>query len=203
MSHPVTAMESPSFRSLVQRVRRGDQQAAAELLRHYEPHIRRVVRVRLTDPGLRRTFDSSDICQSVMADFFVRTALGQFELESPEQLIALLATMARNKLIHHVDKQHAARRDVRRLEKTGVEDLAVAGKDPTASQIVADRELLAAARARLTSEEQYLADQRALGRPWLELAKELNATADALRVKLARAVDRVSGELGLEEGADG
>ena len=196
-------MESSSFRDLIQRVRNGDQPAAAELLRNYEPHVRRVVRVRLTDPALRRALDSSDICQSTMADFFVRTALGQFELDSPEQLVKLLATMARNKLIHHVHKQHAARRDVRRLEKTGVEDQAVAAAGPTPSQIVADRELLTKARARLTTEERYLADQRTMGRPWAELAEEMKVPADTLRVRLTRALDRVSQELGLEPDSDG
>ena len=32
-----------------------------------------------------------DICQSVMASFFVRAALGQYQLNTPEQLLNLLA----------------------------------------------------------------------------------------------------------------
>jgi WD40 repeat protein len=41
-----------SFQELMQRVRRGDEAAAAELLRHYEPSLRRVVHVRLVSAGV-------------------------------------------------------------------------------------------------------------------------------------------------------
>ena len=46
-----------SFRDLICRVRAGDEQAAYELVRRYEPAIRVAVRVRLSDPGLRRVLD--------------------------------------------------------------------------------------------------------------------------------------------------
>ncbi len=82
-----------SFHELIRLVREGNDLAAEELLRRYEPQVRRVIRVRLTDHRLRRQMDSIDICQSVMADFYVRVALGQFEISTPEQLIGLLATM--------------------------------------------------------------------------------------------------------------
>ena len=112
--------ESPSdpesFRALIVRVRAGDEQAAAELVRLYEPAIRRAARVRLVDTRLNRLLDSMDICQSVMASFFVRAALGQFDLDTPDQLLRLLATMTRNKLIGQVKGQAAALRDFRRLE---------------------------------------------------------------------------------------
>jgi len=87
-----------SFHDLVRRVQGGDEPAAAELVRRFGPALRRAVRTRLTDPELRRLLDSMDICQSVLASFFVRTAAGQFDLDGPEDLVKLLATMARNKL---------------------------------------------------------------------------------------------------------
>jgi RNA polymerase sigma-70 factor (ECF subfamily) len=70
-----------SFAALIRRVRAGDPDAAAEVVRQYEPPIRRLVRLRLTDPWLTRVLDSMDICQSVMANFFIRAAAGQFDLE--------------------------------------------------------------------------------------------------------------------------
>ena len=85
--------------------------------RRYEPAIRRAARVRLVDTRLNRLLDSMDICQSVLASFFVRTALGQFELETPDQLLKLLATMTRNKLADQVKGHGAARRDFRRIER--------------------------------------------------------------------------------------
>jgi hypothetical protein len=37
----------------------------------------------------------------VLGSFFVRAALGQYELNRPEQLFKLLASMAHNKLVFH------------------------------------------------------------------------------------------------------
>ena len=54
-----------TFQDLIRRVRAGDGQAAVELVRLYEPTIRRVARVPLADSRLQRLFDSQDVCQSV------------------------------------------------------------------------------------------------------------------------------------------
>ena len=94
-------MPQDDFVDLIQRVRAGDEQASTELVRRYEPAIRVAVRARLTDPKLRRLLDSMDVCQSVLGNFFARAATGQFELDRPDQLVALLATMARNRVINH------------------------------------------------------------------------------------------------------
>jgi hypothetical protein len=59
--------------------------------------------------------------------------------------------------------------------------------------------LLGRVLAEFTAEERYLADQRALGREWADLAAELGGTAEAARKKLARAIDRVGQGLGLED----
>src|SRR5438105_2763798 len=135
--------QDASFNELIRRVRARDEQAAAELVRRYEPAIRIAVRVRLTDPALRRLLDSMDICQSVLANFFVRAASGQFELDKPEQLLKLLVTMARNKLLDQVARHHAGRRDNRRLEADGAPALATAAdKQPTPSEVVAGRALV-------------------------------------------------------------
>jgi hypothetical protein len=96
-----------SFHDLVRRVRSGDEAAAAELVRHYGETLCRAVRARLTDANLRRLLDSMDICQSVLASFFVRAAAGQYDLDSPGQLVWLLAVMARHKLLRQVERLRA------------------------------------------------------------------------------------------------
>ena len=90
--------EEEEFLELLARVRAGDERAAEELVRCYEPLIRFEVRLRLTDPRVCRLFDSIDVCQSVLSSFFVRAAAGQYELDRPQQLVGLLVTMARNKV---------------------------------------------------------------------------------------------------------
>ncbi len=202
-----SAPSSESFQELIAQVRAGDEHAAAELVRRYEPAIRRAARVRLLDTRLNRLLDSMDICQSVMASFFVRTALGQFELDTPEQLLKLLATMTRNKLAGQVKGHGAARRDFRRVTaeqgdrdgeaQSGPER--IAGHDPTPSRDLAARELLDEALRRLSAEERRILDCREQGGQWTEIAAELGSSPEAIRKRLARAVDRVAHELGLDE----
>ena len=191
--------EELSFTDLIQRVRAGDEKAATELVRRYEPAIRVAVRVRLTDPGLRRFLDSMDICQSVLANFFVRAAAGQFDLDKPERLMKLLVTMARNKVTNHALKERAARRDQRRVHKGGLDENTLVSPQPSPSQVVANQELLQEFRKKLSAEERQLADQRAQGRSWTEIAEVAGGNPDALRMQLLRAIDRVSRELKLEE----
>jgi RNA polymerase sigma factor (sigma-70 family) len=188
-----------SFDTFIQKVRGGDEQAAAELVRQYESEIRREVRLRLRDSRLRRDFDSVDICQSVLASFFVRAALGQYELEEPQQLVKLLVAMTRNKLIGKVRKMQSQTRDHRRIDGEGQHKLQAVAKGPTPSELAIGSELLQEFRKRMTREEWQLADRRSQGLPWNQIASELGGTAESLRKQLARAVDRVSGELGLDE----
>jgi RNA polymerase sigma factor (sigma-70 family) len=190
--------EDISFMELVRKVRAGDDVASAELVRRYEPAIRIAVRGRLTDPRLRRLFDSMDICQSVFAIFFVRAAAGEYELDRPERLIQLLATMARNRVTDHARQQRAARRDYRRTERTADDGGHFVDPDPSPSDEISEKELVEAFQSRLSVEERYLADQRARGRPWGEIAAEVGGRPDARRVQLERAVNRVTRELRLE-----
>jgi RNA polymerase sigma-70 factor (ECF subfamily) len=191
--------DDSTFNDLIRRMRAGDGAAAAELVRLYEPTIRRVARVRLSDPRLRRLLDSQDVCQSVFGSFFVRAALGEYDLRTPEQLLNLLVAMSRKKAIDQGRRAAAARRDFRRAEPaTPHEHRLVAGQD-SPSQEVAGAELLAEFRRRLSEEERRLADARAAGRDWEQIAAETGRSAEALRKQLARAVDRIMQELGLEE----
>ena len=208
MVDPVSANEG--FQDLIRRVRAGDERAAAELVERYEPAIRRAARVRLMDTRLNRLLDSMDICQSVLASFFVRTALGQFELETPEQLLKLLATMTRNKLVNQTRGLRAARRDFRRVETDadarGSDSNSVVGKieglagsGPTPSRVVSARELLEEARQRFVPEEFALLERRQQGCGWAEIAAEQGTTPEAVRKRLTRAIDRVAQELELDQ----
>lgn len=190
--------EDTGFQELIARVRAGDDAAAREVVRLYEPAIRRTVRIRLADPRLRRLLDSMDVCQSVFGSFFVRAALGQYDLEDPQQLLRLLLNMSRKKLIDHERRERAARRDFRRIEASGAaeRELPAAGDSP--SQQVALGELVRELRKRLSPEERDLAEQRQQGREWADIAAERGASAEALRKQLNRAVERAAAELGIE-----
>lgn len=192
--------DDTAFPELLSRVRAGDPAAAEELVRTYETAVRVAVRARLTDAALRRRLDASDICQSVLCSFFARAAAGQFDLEEPAQLVALLVRMAKHKLSDQVRHHRRDCRDVRRTEAVPDDESAGAAAP---SRLVAGRELLEAVRARMTTDERAVADRRAAGGTWDEIASELGGTADARRKQLTRALDRVGAELGLDPlGAD-
>src|SRR5437667_7146535 len=172
--------EERSFHELIERVRAGDQDAATELVRRYEPAIRRAVRIRLADARLARAFDSMDICQSVMASFFVRAALGQYELDAPEHLLKLLATMARHKLADQVDKERAECRDNRRVEEGSADTREVVASATSPSRQAAARELLEEVQRRLSPEERRLVEMRNQGLEWTAIAAELGGSPEAL-----------------------
>jgi RNA polymerase sigma-70 factor (ECF subfamily) len=191
--------EQEPFAEFIRRIRAGDEQAAVEMVRRYEPLIRREIRLQLEDRRLSRLFDSMDICQSVLKSFFVRTATGQYDLDTPEQLQRLLVTMARNKLASAARGQYRQRRDQRRVSAAGEEKLnGVAAALPTPSEVLGGRELLERVRQALNEEERQLADLRGAGFAWQDIAARLGGTAQARRMQLARAAERVARELGLE-----
>jgi len=191
-------LEPSTFSTFVQRLRAGDEQAAVDLVRHFEPLIRREVRLHL-DQQLCRLFDSLDISQAVMLSFFVRSAAGQYDLERPEQLLSLLLAMARNKLASAARREHRQRRDRRRTTGSDADALAqVADPQPTPEETVAGAELLQRVRQRLSDEERQLVDLRGEGLSWETIADRQGGTAQARRMQLARAIDRVACELGVE-----
>lgn len=191
-----------TFQELMQRVRNRDQAAATELVLRYERHIRRAVRFQLVDTRLRRVFDSMDVCQSVLATFFKRAAAGQYELEHADQLIHLLVRMACNKVAGQARKQHAKRRDVGRVEHAEFLADEKAGPEREPGELVAQRELVARFRERLSEEEWRLVTERADGRGWAEIAKEMGGTPEGLRKRFTRAVERVEKQLNLHESCD-
>jgi RNA polymerase sigma-70 factor (ECF subfamily) len=138
-----------------------------------------------------------DICQSVMGSFFMRAALGEYDLGRPEDLIRLLISMTRNKVVDATRRQRAQRRDHRRA--TSLEAVDLAAVTPGPSQVAEGRELLAVIRGKLSEEERRLADLRANGREWGDIASEVGGTAEARRKQLTRAISRVSRELGLDD----
>jgi RNA polymerase sigma-70 factor (ECF subfamily) len=169
------------------------------LVRRYEPTIRVEVRAHLTDPSLYRLFDSMDICQSVLAGFFARAAAGDYELDSPRQLLKLLVGITRRKVAFQARKHRSQRRDHRRVLRSGLEDVEVCDHAPPPDRLAEGQNLLREVRERLTEEERQLADLRGEGHSWPEIAAIVGGNAEARRKQLTRALDRVSAALGLDE----
>ncbi len=180
------------FSVLLHQARSGESDAATELVRRYEPELRRYVRVRLTDSRLRRFVDSVDICQSILGRFFAGFFAGKYELQSSEQLVALLLRMARNEVCDQMRKQRAARRGGREAQASAlhsVEALADSGMSP--SEQASNAELVEKMFQELSSYERFLAERRMAGFGWAELAAELQTNAEVLRKRFTRVLQRI------------
>jgi RNA polymerase sigma-70 factor (ECF subfamily) len=183
------------FSDLLERVRSGDSDAAFELVRKYETAIRVAVRTRLSDPKLRRQFDSMDVCQSVLASFFLRAAAGQYDLRDPPQLVALLTKMAHNKLAMRARHEYRQRRDIRRNAHLGDIQPEPAARGVEPAQQSLDRDLVNQAFRLMDNETREMAAFRARDMGWSEIASQLGGTADARRKQFRRAVDRIAQKL--------
>jgi RNA polymerase sigma factor (sigma-70 family) len=193
-------METSGFNELVERARQGDTEAARWFVERYESAIRRHVRFSLLDNKLKRVLDESDVCQSVFGQFFVGLWHGRFEFDGPEQVIALLREMVKNKLTDRARYWRAGRRNFERnachldLEHAAEPVSAV----PTPSRIVAGAELLTEFERRLSDEERDILALRRQGVSWAEVSDQVSGvSAQAIRKRYERAIDRVGRELGL------
>ncbi|MCR9198015.1 MAG: sigma-70 family RNA polymerase sigma factor [Planctomycetaceae bacterium] len=187
-------LTNEEFAQLIARTKTGDQDAAASLIAEYEPEIRRAARLRLTDPDMRRLVDSMDIAQSVFGRFFRQVNEGETQLERPEQLLALLTRITRNRIIDEHRRQTAQKRG----GKNDVADLDLAlltqaGPGPKTTAVA--RELLEHARSRLSAEELTLMQRRSEGESWEEISRDTGQKPDAVRKRLERALQRVREEM--------
>lgn len=192
-------MADDSFQDLIRRVRMGDAAAAESLHQTYGEQVMRIVRVRMTNPGLRRQMDSIDVCQSVFADFFVRMALGQLDVSQPSDLLKLLATMAKNRVVHHSNKQRAQKRDVRRTLGQQLDQMGLAGTEETPSQIVSSRELIEKVLGQMGAEQRLIAAERRDGRTWDEIGVALGRTGESVRKQFERSLNLIGKQFGIEE----
>lgn len=186
-------LEQTEFDALVARVRQGEPGAAAELVRLYEPEIRREVRLRLTSAQLRRTLDSVDICQSVFGRFFVKAALGELDFDRPAHLLRLLCQMARNRVIDHHRRETVRTPEGQRVPL----ETAMVADTETPSQVLQHTELLERISELMTESERQVSAMRRNGDSWNEIAEKVGGTAESVRKSLSRTIERITDELGI------
>ena len=173
---------------LLVQVLQGDEEAARLLVRRYESAIRVAVRTNLSDPRLRRQFDSLDVCQSVLASFFFHLTTGAYDLRVPAQLTALLTKMAQNKVRMRAREQFCQRRDVRRLSQINIENAKIRSCKAGPEEPVDDQELIDRALDMMPPEIRAIADRRMAGELWPAIADAMGGTPDGRRKQFERAV---------------
>ncbi len=183
--------EPRGFPELIRLARCGDEDAAARLTREFEPFIRRFVRFRMRirpdHQRLRPELDSADICQSILKSLFVGLRVGRFELDQPEQLQKLLSAMVRLKVANRARRLSVTLREV--LEVDAPSQRVDSGSGP--EKAVDDKEFLDTILKQFAPDELDLLIRRLDDQPWPAIAEAAGGTAEALRKKLARALERV------------
>jgi RNA polymerase sigma-70 factor (ECF subfamily) len=107
------AIDDPSDRSLLEELRGGDEQAAAQLYQRYAQRLRALAEKK-TGKDLANRFDSEDVIQSVFRSFFERARNGLYDVPTGGDLWPLLLVIALQKVRAYGTHHRAGRRDVRR-----------------------------------------------------------------------------------------
>lgn len=182
------------FTQLMRKTRAGDQGAARKLVELYEPEIRRTARMRMTDQKLRRLVDSMDICQSVFGKFFNKAKHGDLDLTTPDQLLGLLVTMTRNRVVDEHRHQTRKKRGSGEAQLLAESNMMVEDS-PGPKTVFEMKDLLDHVRSHLTPEELEIADCRNAGMSWGEIEEKLCESSEVLRKRLERALERVRQQL--------
>jgi RNA polymerase sigma factor (sigma-70 family) len=181
------------FSTLLTRARNGDRAALDLLAREYEPKLRLVARVAL-GPALRPYLDSVDLVQSVHRSLMVGLRNHKFQLETPENLLALAATMVRRKAARHWRRLQRQQR----LSGGGssssqmaplLGNLTPGTEDP--ARAAQAREQVQQLCDSLSDPEQRLIELRLQGYTPAECAAQLGLSAVAFRVRLTRLRQRL------------
>jgi RNA polymerase sigma-70 factor (ECF subfamily) len=183
--------EATEFSALMDRVQRGEQAAAWDLLESYGSHLERFVRRHL-NRDLKSRFDTVDFVQVVWASFF-REPQRLRRIASPADLLGYLKIMARNKVCDEARGMHTQKRDMRRNVRIDAvhddEQGDLASRDPTPSAVAIFRERWKRLVDGQPTRVQRIVELRFAGATYNEIADELQINERTARKAIERLVE--------------
>ena len=190
------AIEQPQLHEVIERIRKGDEDAARELLLHFEPHVRRVVRRRLP-VVMRSKFDSMDFVQSVWGDFFPKLVKGEIDFDSPQRLARFLTIVAKAKVTTEFRRRFGKKFDLHKEVGMGTGLFYVPGKggDPSPSQQVVAHERMEEILSGRPEMHKQILELRSQGFTFVEIAEKLGIDERSAR----RILHGVEKDLGLND----
>ena len=141
------------------------------------------------DRRFRRKEDPEDVVQSAFRTFYRRNALGEFHIDSSVDLWCLLETITRHKLLKHVEKLSAGKRNPKREEYPEGDDLPEKAPTPQEAAIAAD--LMDQSLAGLDESYAQALHMRLQNNTEEEIAAALGCTRGRVRTKLHRIRERL------------
>ena len=103
---------------LIERIRSGDERAAAELMDCYAERLVALARARLSRKLARRV-DAEDIVQSACRSFFRQAQAGRYQIRDGDDLWRLLAAITVHKALRQAKRHSAAKRSMLKEESRG------------------------------------------------------------------------------------
>lgn len=160
-----------------------------QLVRHYEPEVRLVARVRL-GAALRPYLDSMDLVQSVHRSLILGLREDKFDISSPEKLVALALMMVRRKIARHW-RRHRRQQRLSHGGPASVENLpqllvSVSSSDSDPQVVASLRDQTERLMSTLDDTERRLIELRLEGCTTAEVGRQLGLDPDVLRVRLSR-----------------
>ncbi|MBI1903682.1 MAG: sigma-70 family RNA polymerase sigma factor [Planctomycetia bacterium] len=188
--------QASEIERLLAQIRQGSEAAAREFVAQFGPHLLRIVR-RSLHRRLRSKFDSDDFVQSVWASFFADLSHVERSV-SPEELVAYLAALARNKTVDEFRRRVATKKLSRRREKPLASSTTTAQaahrRHPTASGLAVAQETWDRLNEGEGDVGQEVLQLRLAGATFEEIAERLGVSARTAR----RIVQRSQQRLGTE-----
>jgi RNA polymerase sigma-70 factor, ECF subfamily len=134
------AMNTHSDKSLINRVRKGDEIAATELYQRYASRVFGLVHTQMAE-HLKAQLEPEDIVQSVFKSIFRGMSAGNYDAPDGGTLWKLIAVIAVNKVRRNASRRMASKRDSRRTESlVGLEAAFMSSPDSTQVMELAIRE---------------------------------------------------------------
>jgi RNA polymerase sigma factor (sigma-70 family) len=185
-------MATPELQDFLAVLGSGDRQAVEQLLGRLNPFLHKVIHLRLKHGRLRRVMDTTDIFQSLVKDFLSRKEHGHSAKAASGGLCAWLVAAVHYKILTKMRKE-------RRHAGSLPDDWDEVSSEPSPAQEMEDRDLGRAVRARLSAENRLLYDLKAQELTWTEIAQQVGGNADALRMRLSRAIVKILRDMRYEE----
>ncbi len=187
----------PSDRSLLRRLKDGEDDAATALYLRYANQLRSLAGVQRS-PALASRLDPDDIVQSVFRTFFRRAARDGYDVPEGDDLWKLFLVIALNKLRNAAAHHRAARRDVRQTITLG-DQAGMAGVEGDSNDLVVLRMVIDDALARLPETTRSIVELRVEGFEVAEIAERSGRSKRSVERVLQRFREELKGLLDVEK----
>lgn len=180
--------ENPtSDKSLIRRIRNGDESAATALYERYATRVKGLVSQQMGD-YLKVNVEPEDIVQSVFKSVFRGVTSASYQAPASGSLWHLIAILAIHKVRSKARHQTASKRDLRRTESLDELSIAEFGQVSPQEWEVATRECL----EKLTEAEQQVIGLRIQGYTVEEIASQLEKSRRTVERLLQAARDELA-----------